>query len=159
MATFAIEGNGSIETTAVYYNGRQLGGIKEVFLNIDEEGTFDAIIQYEGTNGQIYNKQIFSEYLENAKFVDPSFTEDEAEFMQKLTVESSGTIDDAAVYVNEDYMDGIVSLFVHIKAVENKSGGLKALFSRKTNIPDHPELKAEITFRNDNGSFTIESVF
>ncbi len=38
--TFAIESNGFLEKTACYINGQQVGGLKEVFINIDEAGIF-----------------------------------------------------------------------------------------------------------------------
>jgi hypothetical protein len=44
MRTISIESNGRIEKTAVYLNGEQITGIKELLLSIDEEGIFNAII-------------------------------------------------------------------------------------------------------------------
>jgi len=46
MATFSIVSNGRIERTFVFFNGEQIAGVKEIFLNINEDGNFDAIIQY-----------------------------------------------------------------------------------------------------------------
>ncbi|TAL69150.1 MAG: hypothetical protein EPN82_07545 [Bacteroidetes bacterium] len=157
MATFAIESNGRIEKTVVYFNGQQLGGIKEIFLNLDEEGTFDGILQYEGTDKQIRTKQIFSEYLENLKIVEPSFTEEEATELQQLKIDSEGDIEDTIVTINDEELEGIVSLFVHIKSAENKNG-ISSLFS-KNKIPDHVEFKAEITFRNEDDTTETEEIF
>jgi hypothetical protein len=158
MATFAIESNGRLEKTAVYYNGEQLGGVKEVFLNLDEDGTFDAIIQYEGTDKQIHTKQIFEDYLENVRRVEPSFTEDEASNLHLIEVQSSGTIDDAVVFYDHEELEGIISLFIHIKGANTKNG-IRSLFSFKKNIPEQVEFRADITFRNEDGSIDVESVF
>jgi hypothetical protein len=158
MATFSIESNGRLEKTAIYINGEQLGGIKEVFLNLDEEGTFDSIIQYEGTDKAIYTKQIFTEYLENVKVVDPTFTEEEAQELQLFTVESDGEIDNTTLLYNNEPLEGVVSIFLHIKAAQAPSGGLKSLFAGK-NIPDHVQFKAEITFRNEGDIIETENLF
>ncbi|MBM2815924.1 MAG: hypothetical protein HW421_2686 [Ignavibacteria bacterium] len=158
MATFSIESNGRLEKTVVYFNGEQLGGIKEVFLNLDEEGAFDAILQYEGSDKKLYTKQIFEGYLENVKTTEPSFTEEEAEQLQILTLESEGAIESSSVFFNEEPLEGIVSLFVHIKAANSKTG-IRSFFSGKSNIPEHTEFLAEITFRNEDGSVVTENVF
>ena len=158
MATFTIESNGRIEKTAVYFNGEQLGGIKEVFLNLDEDGLFDAILQYEGTDKQIHTKQIFSEYLTNIRTVEPSFTEEEAENLISLTVESDGFIENTIVLLDVEMLEGIVSVFVHLKGVENKQG-IRNIFKNKTYIPEIPEFRAEITFRNEDDQLEMEAIF
>jgi hypothetical protein len=157
MATFSIESNGRLEKTALYFNGEQIGGVKELFLNIDEEGTFDAIIQYEGTDKKIHSKHIFNDYLEFLQVVEPSFTEEEAQSLRALTIDSEGEIEDTLVLLDDEQEEGIVSLFVHIKAANNPKG-LKAFFN-KNNIPEHPEFKAEIVFRYDDGSLETEEIF
>lgn len=157
MPTFAIESNGRLEKTAVYYNGEQISGIKELFINIDEDGTFDSLIQYEGTNKQIYTKNIFLDYLDNIKVIDPVFTEEEAQLLQLFTIESNGELDDTYLYLNDELLEGVVNLFIHIKGVENKNG-LRKLFN-KDNIPDTVEFKAEITFRNEDDSLETERIF
>lgn len=159
MATFTIESNGRLEKTAVYFNGEQISGIKEIFVNIDEDGTFDAIIQYEGNDKQIHTKTIFEEsYLDNVKVVEPSFTESEAAELQEFTVESDGDLGNTWLFQNEEQLDGVVEVLIHIKAAENKNG-LKALFSNKNKIPDQVEFKAEITFRNEDDSLETEAIF
>ncbi len=158
MATFTIESNGRIEKTAIYFNGEQLSGIKEVFINLDEEGTFDCILQYEGTDKQIYTKSIFEDYLTNIRTAEPAFSEDEAQQLVALTVESDGTIDSTVVFLNDEALDGIVSIFVHLRGVENKSG-LRNILKNKTSIPDIPEFRAEITFRNLDNSLEMEAIF
>jgi len=157
MPTLAIESNGRLEKTAVYYNGEQISGIKELFINIDEDGTFDALIQYEGTNKQIYTKNIFIDYLDNIKVIEPVFTEEEAKLLQLFTIESNGDLDDTYLYLNDELLEGVVNLFIHIKGVENKNGLRKLL--NKNNIPDNIEFKAEITFRNEDDSLETERIF
>lgn len=158
MATFSIESNGLLESTAVYFNGGQLGGVREIFLNLDEEGTFDAIIQYQGTDNTLYTKQIFTDYLENLKLVEPSFTEEEAAQLQLFTLESNGGIDTAVVLLNEEPLEGVVSVLVHIKTGGQNKGGIRSLFS-KPQIPEHDEFKAEITYRNEDDSLETENIF
>lgn len=158
MATFGIESNGRLEKTAIYFNGETLGGIKEIFLNLDEDGTFDAIIQYEGTDKQLYTKQIFQDYFENVKIVDPPFDEEESEELQLLELESDGEIQNTAVFYNKEELDGLINLFVHIKSAQTKSG-LRTFFSGNKDIPDHVEFRADFTFRNEDGSIDKEGVF
>ncbi len=159
MPKFAIESNGRIEKTAIYYNGDQLSGVREIFLNMGEDGTFDAVIQYQGTDDQLHSKQIFVDYLENVKTMSPSFTEEEAQQLQLLSVESSGEIENTVVTINDQPLDGITSLLLHIKApVKNDSGGLRSLFEAKK-IPEYTDFKAEMTFRNEDGSLSTENIF
>ncbi|MFP4527522.1 MAG: hypothetical protein ACLFQX_03160 [Candidatus Kapaibacterium sp.] len=158
MATLGIESNGRLEKTAIYYNGEQFGGVKEIFLNLDEDGTFDAIIQYEDVNKEIHTKQIFDDFLAGAKFVAPSFTEDEAADLQLLVVESNGDIEETMVFLNDEPLEGITSLFVHIKGSQNKNG-IKSLFSTRREVPDEVEFRAEITFRNEDESIETEDIF
>ena len=159
MATFSIESNGRLEKTAVYLNGETLGGIKEIFLNLDEDGTFDAIIQYQGNDNNIYNKSIFNDYLENIKTVDAPYTEEESDELNLLTIESNGNIENTIVLFNEQELDGLVNLFIHIKSSQAKAGGLKSLFSGKKDVPEHVEFRAEFTFRNEDGTIETEGVF
>ena len=158
MATFSLESNGRLEKTAVYFNGEQLGGIKEVFVNFDEDGTYDAILQYEGTDKVLYTKQIFNEYLDNIRIVEPTFTEEEAKQLHLLDIESSGDIESTIVFYDGKTLDGIVSMFIHIKAAQSKNS-IKSFFSSKQNIPEYVEFKAEITFRNDDDSVETENIF
>lgn len=158
MPTFAIESNGRLEKTAVYYNGQQLGGVKEIFLNFDEDGTADAVIQYEGTDKKIYTKNVFTEYFDNVRFVQPSFTEEESQELQLLQVESDGTIENSSIFYNDEKLEGVVELFIHIKGSQSKNS-IHKYFSLKKYIPDHIEFKADITFRNEDNSIETESVF
>jgi len=158
MATFTIESNGRIEKTAIYYNGEQLSGIKEVFINLDEEGTFDCIIQYEGTDKQIYTKNIFEDYLTNIRTAEPSYTDEEATQVVSLTIESDGSIESTVIFLDNEALDGIVSIFVHLRGVENKTG-LRNILRNKTSIPDIPEFRSEITFRNMDNTLEMEAIF
>ena len=158
MPSIGIESNGRIEKTAVYYNGERVRGLKEIFLNLDENGTFDTIIQYEGSDKKIYTKQIFSEYLNNLKTDEPAFTEEEAIDLQLIDIESDGDIDTCMVYLNDEPLEGIVSLYIHIRGTAT-SNGIRSIFKSKENIPDHPEFKAEVTFRNEDDSIETEEIF
>jgi len=158
MATFAIESNGRLEKTALYYNGEQVGGIKEIFLNLDEDGTFDSIIQYEGKDKQSYTKNIFRDYLTNIKLTDPSFTEEESAELQLLEIESDGDIENTMVFLNDENLEGIVSILIHIKSTQ-EANNLQKFFAGKKYIPDHIEFKAEIVFRNEDNTLETEDIF
>ncbi len=158
MATFAIESNGRLEKTAVYYNGEQLGGIREIFLNMDEDGSFDSIIQYEGVNKEIYTKDIFNDHLDNIRVVEPAFTEEEAENLLLLAIESEGDIESTQVYINDEPQEGIVNLNIHIKGTTTK-GSIRNIFKTKSYIPEESEFRAEITYRNEDDSLETEEIF
>ncbi len=157
MATFIIESNGRIERTAVYYNGEQIGGLKEVMLNIDEEGTFDAVLQYEGTNGEIYTKSIFEEFLENLKIVEATFTEEEAQMLTQFVVDSDGDIENTNLFLNDEPLDGVVNIFIHIKSLKAKGLGIAGIF--KKDIATDVEFRSEITFRNEDNTLETERIF
>jgi hypothetical protein len=162
MPTLSVESNGRLEKTAIYYNGQQVSGVKELMINLDEDGTFDALIQYQGTDGQIHNKQIFADYLTSIKTVEPSFTEEDANELQLLTVESDGDIDSCGVFINEEMVDGIISLYVHIQAGQNsesKSSLLSLFKPKKVVNMVGSSFKSEITFRNEDNSTETEEIF
>jgi len=159
MPEFSIESAGLLPRTAIYYNGQQLRGVKEVFLNLDENGTFDAIIQYEGRDEQIYTKNVMTDYLEQVQLSEPLFTEEEARSMTLLTVDSDGDIEATTVAINNEEQFGIVSLYLHIKAPTAPEGGLFGFFGGKKDIPERPQFKAEITYREEDGRLTTEGVF
>ncbi|RPI67071.1 MAG: hypothetical protein EHM43_10030 [Ignavibacteriae bacterium] len=144
MPEFSIESNGMLENTVVYYNGEQLRGVREVFLNLDEEGAFDAILQYQGTDDQLYTKNVLVDFLENVATTDPTFTEEEAQQMTQLMLASDGSLETTSVILNNEEQVGVVSLLVHIKAPQEG---------------DRPEFKAEITYREEDGRLTTEGVF
>lgn len=159
MATFGIESNGRIEKTAIYYNGEQLAGVREVFINLDEHGTFDAIIQYLGRDGQLQTKQIFTDYFDNVQTREPSFTEEEAASLRLLVIDSDGSIESTHVAINDEEQFGIVSLFIHIKAPHHTSGGLRSIFGGQKNIPERPEFVVQVTYRNDDDTLSTEGIF
>jgi len=159
MPTLSIESNGLLEKTAVYFNGQQIGGIKNLFLHLSEDGDFEALLQYTGADNKVYSKNVFSDYMENIRITEPSFTDEEAENMTLLTVESEGDIEDTQVFINDEIQDGITELFVNIKApvFENKSklGG----FFGKQQLTEQATFKAEITYRYDDDSLETEQIF
>jgi hypothetical protein len=159
MTEFTILSNGRMERTAVYVNGEQLRGVKEILLSLDENGTFDAILQYVGTDGQLYTRQMFNEYLDAVQTTDPTFDEEEASRMRALTVQSDGDIAGTIVFIDGEEQAGIVSLYVHMKSPTHTSGGLRAFFSGKKDIPERTEFKAEITYRNDDDSLSTEELY
>jgi hypothetical protein len=162
MPTLSIESNGRIEKTAVYYNGEQIGGIKELLISIDEEGAFDAVLQYESEDKKLYTKQIFSENLIGLKVVPPSFDEEEAMALRLLTIESSGEVENTMIFINDEPVDGIVSLFVNIKGAtkEQAGGGLLGMFKPKRTLEtNNSNFEAVITFRNEDDSIDVEQIF
>lgn len=160
MPEFSIEGNGRLERTAIYYNGQQLDKVREVFIHISEEGEFDALIMYIGSDGQQYSKNIFTDYLDGIQTEPPGFTEDEAASLQMLTVDSDGSLESTLLLRNNEEQQGVVRLYVHIKAPTVEEGrGLRSWFGGKKNIPERAEFAAEITYREIDGSLTTEGVF
>ena len=160
MFSFVVESNGRIEKTAVYYNGEQLGGVKEVFFHISEEGDFDAIIHYRGVDNQDYSRTIFEGTLPAIKVVEPTFTEEEAMQLRSIEIQSNGQLEDTIVYLDEEEQFGIVSVLIHIKSptTEQKSG-ITGIFSKKKVLSGSAECMAEITYRNDDDTIETERIF
>ena len=160
MAEFSIEGNGRIERTAIYFNGQQLDGVREVFVNISEDGEFDVLLMYIGIDGQPYTKNVFTDYLDNVKTEPAGFTDEEAQTLNLLTRVSDGSLDSTVVARNNEEQFGVVRLYVHIKAPSVQDGkGLRSWFGGAKSIPERAEFVAEITYREDNGELTTEGVF
>jgi hypothetical protein len=160
MAEFSIEGNGRIERTAIYFNGQQLDGVREVFVNISEDGEFDVLLMYIGIDGQPYTKNVFTDYLDNVKTEPAGFTDEEAQTLNLLTIVSDGSLDSTVVARNNEEQFGVVRLYVHIKAPSVQDGkGLRSWFGGAKSIPERAEFVAEITYREDNGELTTEGVF
>lgn len=158
MAVLTIESNGMLDKTAVYYNGTQISGIKELLINIDELGTFDALIQYDGSDKHLYTKQIFEEPLQYLNAVPPSFTKEEAQMLQRFSIESNGNLEDTLVLLNEVPQDGVVSVFIQIKASKNNSG-LLSFLKKKSVVDSEIVFRSEITYRNDDESIETEEIF
>ncbi len=160
MATFGIESNGRLENTAVYYNGEQLAGLRQVLLNIAEDGTFDALISYRGDDGQLYTRNPFTDYLDHVRTMPPSFTEEEAQTLRQLVIESDGDIERTLVYLDGQPQEGIVHLFVSISVPDAAPPQGFSLFRKRSPEPlERAEFRAEITFREADGSQTTEPVF
>ncbi len=158
MPTFAIESNGTIEKTAVYYNGEQLAGLKELFLNLGEDGTFDSVLVYIGIDGNEYYKNPFADYLENIGKKEPAFTEEEARNLQLLEIISDGNIENTEVYYNNQFVDGLVNLFIHIKTPRYNKKGISSLIKSDKTSGEFVFI-ANFTFRNQDGSITTEAIF
>lgn len=159
MRTLAIESNGRIEKTAVYINGEQIAGIRELFLQIDEEGSFNTVIEYTGTDGQAYTKNIFADHLHNIKTVPPTFTEEEAQELQLLVIESDGDVEDTLLTFNDEPLEGVVELLIHIQREElQQKRSITSLFSKKQET-GMVSFKAEITFRDEDDSLVTEDIF
>lgn len=153
MATFGIESNGRLENTAVYYNGEQLAGLRQVLLNLAEDGTFDAVISYRGEDGRLYTKNPFTDYLENIRTMPPSFTEEEARAMQLLVIESDGNIENTLVYLNDEPLEGIVQLFVNISVPDTSTQERGFYFGS-----DPPHQQSVLIFEQKSPSVNLTAV-
>ena len=160
MRTISIESNGRIEKTAVYLNGEQIAGIKELLLSIDEEGIFNAIISFTTSSGTVLTKQLFTDDLSQLQRRGAAFSEDEAMDLRSLAVESDGTLDNTSVFMNNEFIDGIVSIMVHIMidSVQKRGNVFSKIFSKNQSYSETRFL-SEIVLRNLDGSESIESIF
>lgn len=158
MPSLGIESNGSIEKTAVYFNGKQIGGIREIFLNLSEDGTFDSLIVYRSKNGEEIIRNPFTDYLDNIEFREPLFTEDEARNLHLLEIESDGDIQNTLVYYDNQVLEGLVSLFIHIKAPVVKKSLIHSLLGKEKYI-ENTKFKATFTFRFEDDRIETEEIF
>ena len=160
MRTLSIESNGRLENTAIYINGEQIAGIRELYINIDEQGTFDSVISYIDGSGKLLSKQLFTDDIQSLQFKEAAFTEEDSLNLIQLTIESNGDLENTSVFINDDYADGIVSLTLHCKLGESKPQSLFEKFLSKAN-PQNEEsfFRSEIIFRNEDGSLTNQSIF
>lgn len=94
----------------------------------------------------------------NLKTTEPTLTDLELESLITLTIESDGNLENTSVFIDDEYQEGVVSLYVHIKGADNKDG-IRKFLSSKYYIPDTPELFTEIIFRNEDGSIDKEKIF
>jgi hypothetical protein len=161
MRAVTVESNGRLEKTAVYVGGEQLAGIRELLIHLDEDGTFDAYLEYEGSDGVVRNKEVFGEYLEGLRTRPPAFSEEEARSLRRLTIESDGTIGNTIVAVDDEVLDGLIRLFVHLKGrgAGAAPSGLARFFGSKEPAPAANAFRAEATFRYEDGSERTEEVF
>ncbi|MFM8438803.1 MAG: hypothetical protein ACKOAX_10020, partial [Candidatus Kapaibacterium sp.] len=154
-----VESNGRIEKTAVYLNGEQLDGIRELMVNINEDGTFDCVLVYTGDDGTQYTRNVFSEYADHVRTREPAFTEEDAVMLQQLAIDSDGSVESTTVAINEEPQDGIVALFLHIKAPDTQNPtGIRRWFGGARSS-GRVEFTADITYRNADDSIVTESVF
>jgi hypothetical protein len=159
MPTLGIESNGRLERTAVYFNGEQIAGLKELMLNLDENGTFDAVMQYEGVDKQLYTKNVFLDSLINIRIVEPSFTDEDARNLSLLEIQSDGDID-STIVARDGEMSGLVSVFLHLRSANAPKGGLSSIFgTRKNTITEGAVFSGEFVFRNDDDSLSTENIF
>ena len=158
MKSLSIVSNGRLEKTGIYINGEQISGVREIFLNLDEEGTFNSIIKYLGSNKEEYVKNIFDDELPLLQVTEPSFTDEELDTLQTITIESDGDINDTYVYWNEEEQEGIISVFIHIKSPTKEKKNITNIFGKDKILSD-AICSADITFREDDDSITVEKVF
>jgi hypothetical protein len=160
MRTITIESNGRIEKTAVYVNGEQITGIKELLISIDEDGVFNAIISFKTNAGTLLTKQLFSDNLSQLQRREAAFSQEEAMDLRTLAIESDGDLDNTSVFINDEFIDGIASILVHIMidATQQKEGIFKRIFSKNTSFTE-TRFISEIVFRNPDGSESFESIF
>jgi hypothetical protein len=160
MVELSVESNGRIEKTAVYINGEQIGGIKELMVHISEEGDFDGVLVYEGTDKIVRTKSVFSEYLDGLRTVEPTFNEEEAQYLNLLTIQSEGVLENTFVLINDAEQEGITDLFLHIRRGDAPES---SFWSRlRGQVPQRGEgatFRAELTYREAHGALTTENVF
>ncbi|MCX7879530.1 MAG: hypothetical protein N2517_02610 [Ignavibacteria bacterium] len=158
MPSLTIESNGTIEMTAVYFNGQQIAGLTELFLNLHEDGTFDSVLVYKGLDGKEYTKNPFIDYLDSINYREPAFSEWEARQLKSLVIESDGEIENTTVYYNGEILDGLVNIFIHIKAPKKNKTSIASLFN-KGEISEGAVFRATFTFRYQNDVLKTEEIF
>ncbi|TAE28620.1 MAG: hypothetical protein EAZ92_07980 [Candidatus Kapaibacterium sp.] len=158
MRELSIESNGSLEKTAVYINGEQISGIHQLMLHINEDGDFDTILVYEGTDKQMYTKNLFADYLDNIKKVPPTFTEEEAQYLRLLTVTSDGDLANTLVYINEEEQIGLTDLLVQVQRGSQAQKSLTSFF-KKQEPAERPVFRAEAQYRNEDNTISTELIF
>ncbi|MFZ9976737.1 MAG: hypothetical protein ACO3GR_01455 [Candidatus Kapaibacteriota bacterium] len=160
MRTISIESNGRLEKTAVYVNGEQVTGIRELLLSIDEEGTFNAIVSFVSTSGILLTKQVFTDDLSQLQRREAAFSEVEAMDLRSFAIESDGTLDNTSIFMNNEFIDGIISIMIHItiEASQPMKGMFTKLFSKNSTL-SQTRFITEIVLRNPDGSELIESIF
>jgi hypothetical protein len=142
MRTLAIESNGRLENTAMYFNGEMIRGVRDLMLNLDETGAFETVVQYKDASGKIHSHQLFVEHLEGLQTVSNDDLPEKGMELRQLVIESTGNIEETTVFINEEPQDGIVSLFLKL----HKDG-------------TDEEFSAQVTYRNADGSTATEDIF
>lgn len=161
MATFGIESNGRIDRTALYLNGEQISGVQEVYIHITEDGTFDSVIRYKGSDGVERSKSLFDTFLENISVRPPAFSEEDAKYLRTFVIDSDGSLENTVLFLNDEELDGVTEVFLHIKAPQQKKSGFLSRFSSgSSGVEEHSAVfRAEISYRYDDGSIETEQVF
>ncbi|NBO70714.1 hypothetical protein EBV26_09570 [bacterium] len=160
MRTVTIESNGRIEKTAIYINGEQITGIKELLIAIDEESNFNAIISFEDNIGNVHTKQLFTDDLSSLKRKDPTFSMEDSEYLQSFTIESNGDLQETSLFIKDEFIEGVISILIHIKVdiQDSKTGFLSSIFDKKPKFTN-TMFSNEIVFRNPDGTQSIETIF
>lgn len=160
MRTISIESNGRIEKTAIYVNGEQVSGIRELLVSIDEEGTFNTIISFEDQTGIIHTKNLFTDDLSLLRRKDASFTIEDSLQLKVFTIESDGDLENTSLYMNDEFIEGVFSILIHLKANSHKQKQtfLSSLFNNKQ-LASEIYFQTEIVYRNSDDSHSIESIF
>jgi len=163
MASLSIESNGRLERTLIYYNGEQIAKVKELLIHIDEDGTFESVIKYEGKTGVIQTKQIFDDYLQDLITLEPSLTEEEAQGLHLLTIESDGTLNNTMVFINDVPQEGLCNLFLQLQGNSETEEEDKSFFSwlkeDKNKKFINSSFKAEITYRYEDNNTETQNIF
>jgi hypothetical protein len=150
MREVSIESNGSLEKTAVYINGEQIGGIHQMMIHISEDGDFETILVYEGTDKQMYTKNIFVDYLDNI--------EEDAQYLRLMLIASDGELANTVVYINEEEQMGLTDLIVQIQRGEQAQKSLTSFF-KKQEPAERPTFRAEAQYRNEDDTLSTELIF
>lgn len=159
MRTITIESNGRLERTAIYINGEQVTGIRELLISIDEEGTFNSIITFIDKTGIQSTKQLFSDDLSHMKRIEASFTTEDSHQLQSFTVESDGDLEQTSLFMNNEFIEGVISVMIHLKIeTQQPSSSLLSIFRKKQLIHEN-FFQTEIVFRNSDGTQSVETIF
>jgi len=159
MRTITIESNGRLERTAIYVNGEQVTGVRELLISIDEEGTFNSIISFIDGRGIQVTKQLFTDDISQLQRKDAAFTSEESSQLQSFSIESDGELEQTSLFMNDEFVEGVISIMIHIKIETSQpSSSLFSLFKKHRNV--HQNLfQTEIVFRNSDGTQSVETIF
>lgn len=152
MRMLEIRSNGRLETTTLHLNGEQLVGVRELFIDLKEDGTFDAWLTYENADSQTLSKRLFSEYLEKLR-VAPAGEVTAPLAPRSLVIEGDGEIADTTIALDNERLDGLVELFVYLRRAQG--GG----FWKWKREGEHDEFMATATFRNEDGTLDHDTLF
>ena len=159
MRTITIESNGRLERTAIYVNGEQVAGVRELLISIDEEGTFHSIISLISGSGIQVTKQLFTDDISQLQRKEAAFTSEESFQLQSFSIESDGDLEQTSLFMNDDFVVGVVSIIIHIRIETSQpTKSLFSWFTKHRNVHENV-FQTEIVFRNPNGTHSVESIF